>query len=523
MTVSLSDLTRIRKNAVDLRVSPEFNSYSRVVIHVGQDDVGEEVYFSAGDDTGRTLEIENPWGTQAMAEDILADLRRRNFQYQPYTATTALVDPSAELGDGVELNDLTSGIYKQSVTFGSLMASDISAPQDEEVDHEFPFQTETQRLYKRETTRTRSLISINKDSIQAEVSRASEAEGVLSNTITLTAEALNAEISRATSEEGNLRTRIEANAEGISAEVRRASEAEGTLSSRISANATEISAKVSQIGGNNASGSFSWSLTADGHYWYANGSSTPVMSITRSGLSVRGAITALSGYIGNGSAGFAITNSAIYNGMKTIDATTNGIYLGTNGIALGGGKFKVTNAGALTAGNATLTGGYIGNGTKGFKITASAIMNGMTGYSDTTNDGVYIGTNGIALGGGKFKVSKNGALYATSGKFEGSVYASNIKFGDKEGGYFDGAGISGGSVQTKQLGNNSVTKAKLAKSIKEWLEDEDIDVQATKDFVKSVTDGTGELNLGSLKFDRHYVEWRSTTDASGRTIYYLGR
>lgn len=66
-----------------------------------------------------------------------------------------------------------------------------------------------------------------------------------------------------------------------------------------------------------------------------------------------GVMHAESGNIG----GFTITDSRLSNGKSTLTDANDGVYVGTDGIALGkSSKFKVTNAGALTATNATLTG-----------------------------------------------------------------------------------------------------------------------------------------------------------------------
>lgn len=181
-----------------------------------------------------------------------------------------------------------------------------------------------------------------------------------------------------------------------------------------------ISAKVSKTGGNNST--FGWVLNDSAHIWFSGSQS--VMSISyANGLVVKGNITATSGYIGNSSQGFEITSTAMRNGMTSLsDTSHNGIYLGTDGIALGQGKFKVTSAGVLTARS-----GYIGNGTNGFTIGDSNIRNGMNSLTDTTNNGVYIGTNGIALGAGKFKVTSAGAITATSGTIGGfTITASSL-------------------------------------------------------------------------------------------------
>ena len=184
--------------------------------------------------------------------------------------------------------------------------------------------------------------------------------------------------------------------------------------------------------------SFGWLLNENSHTWYSD--AQEVMKVNSSGLFVKGNITATSGYIGTASSGFEITASAIRNGMTSLtDTTHNGVYIGTNGIALGAGKFKVTSAGVITA-----TSGTIG----GFTITNSSIYNGMTSLSDTDHDGVYIGTDGIALGHGHFKVYDTGELEAWNGWFAGNVVASRIlsAVDDPVYGYFDGHGLETYSV-----------------------------------------------------------------------------
>ena len=54
----MADIVSVMRRADNLNTSPQFDSYSRVKIFLNDDD-----YVTAGDDTGRTMEIENPWGT----------------------------------------------------------------------------------------------------------------------------------------------------------------------------------------------------------------------------------------------------------------------------------------------------------------------------------------------------------------------------------------------------------------------------------------------------------------------------
>lgn len=163
-----------------------------------------------------------------------------------------------------------------------------------------------------------------------------------------------------------------------------------------------------------------------------------------------GSLKASAGTIGSGSGKINIggsgSNSSIYSGNhSTLGSTANGFYLGTDGLSLGS-NFSVNNQGALTAKS-----GYIGNGTSGFTISNSAIYNKKGGYSNNTA-GVYLGTDGIGLGAGNFYVTSAGALHATSGDIGGWRLTSNairsandVTYMGGKGMYFGSSGLSMGA------------------------------------------------------------------------------
>ena len=255
---------------------------------------------------------------------------------------------------------------------------------------------------------------------------------------------------------------------------------------------------------------FGWVMNESSHTWYANGEE--VMKAQQSGLTVTGEIRATSGYIGNSSTGFAITASAIRNGMTSLsDTSHDGVYLGTDGIALGRGKFKVTKAGALTA-----TSGKIG----GFNIGNSSIYNGMTSFSDTTHDGLYIGSDGIALGKGNFKVSSAGELEAVDGYFLGLVQARSImsKVEDPTFGTFNGQGIEEYSIyggENGQLGyaeHGGIIGANLEYSTVE-----------TAQVSSGINTSLGYANFANGVFNATntagYVKTAAIIDSAGRTFY----
>lgn len=256
-----------------------------------------------------------------MAENLLKSLA--GFQYQPYEAQGAILDPAAELGDAITVNGVYSGIYKRDTDFDALTVSDISAPQEEVLDYEVPHLTLTNRELTRQALSTKSEFKIQ---------------------------------------------------------------------------ANQISAKVSKEGG--AASSFGWSLKDDS--WVVYSGSKAVLTATKNGLAVQGEIRATSGYIGGNSNGFTIGSKSIYNGVLSM--------------------------------------------------------------SDTDHRGIYLGTDGIVLGKGAFKVDSNGNLTAKSGTFTGTVHAGKIDYGG-DAGYLDGSGLASHSVYGSQIGYSTISTAYTSEGI----------------------------------------------------------
>nr|DAK03102.1 MAG TPA: hypothetical protein [Caudoviricetes sp.] len=297
--VSLSESVFIGRSASGYTTTPELPKYTKV--HINVDD---ESFYEAGNGDN-VLELECPWGSQQMANDILESIGE--FVYRPYDTDWAKLDPSAELGDGVTINGLFSGIYVNETNFSTLMAARISAPQENAVDHEYPYKSPTDRKTTRQFAETRASLRVNAASIQAEVTARTKGES-------------------------EMRAALELHAQ-------------------------EIAARVTQTGGNSAS--FGWSLTAEGFVLESSGQE--VFKATKDGVDITGKVTATAGFIGGKNKGFTITENAIYNALSSLYGTVNGVYIGTDGIALGGGKFRVNSNGQLYATDGTFTGNVYAN------------------------------------------------------------------------------------------------------------------------------------------------------------------
>lgn len=346
----------------------EMSGYSRVTVVVS-----DEVSYTAGDDTGRTLTLENPWGTEAMAWNILAMVR--NAPYKPYDASGAVVDASMELGDTVSIRGNTSRVYALRTNFGGLLTAAISAPGVEELDEETPYKSSTDRKIARQGKQLRSDFQVRVDEIHAAVFGTEQTEGL-----------------------------------------------QQLLEGKITVNATAIAGKVSKTGGQ--ASSFGWVHDDNKIVYSANNSE--VFRIDKNGAKVTGEIRATSGTIG----GWEITQNTIRSGAGKAGSSASSkaaVFGKPSGnstvLAIGADNhddyttapFRVTAQGDLYARNGTFAG----------TVHASKIA-----YGD--DNGGYFSGSGIAansVSGGKIAGSTiTGWNVASStlgtGKFVSEVTAS---------------------------------------------------------------------------------------------------
>lgn len=153
----MSDLY-VGERAASISVPPKFDAISKIVLLVD-----DENYYEAGNDTGRTLEITCPYGTQAMANNLLSSLG--GYQYQPVTATDALADPAVELGDSMTVGGAYSIVAQRDIDFGLLLPMALAAPGQEEIESEYPYVSQQQSDINRQIAQTRSEISKTSEEI----------------------------------------------------------------------------------------------------------------------------------------------------------------------------------------------------------------------------------------------------------------------------------------------------------------------------------------------------------------------
>lgn len=158
----MSDKVFLGTRMAQLDTSPSLAPVSKVILAVDSENA-----YIAGDDTGRTIEVTCPYGTQEMANNILAALS--SYTYTPAMAQDAILDPAAEIGDGLTMGGVYTVLAQSTLTFDGLMTSDAGAPGQAEQESEYKYQSPVIADINWQLAETRSLISKTSEEILLQV------------------------------------------------------------------------------------------------------------------------------------------------------------------------------------------------------------------------------------------------------------------------------------------------------------------------------------------------------------------
>ncbi len=190
----------------------QYKPVSRVTLFLDSENV-----LTAGDDTGMELSAQCPFATREMVDALLENLR--GYRYQAFRAESAGVDPAAELGDGVTVQDLYGTI--SAIREDGSGYPELSAPGEGELDEEYPGGGPMRREFDRKLAETRSLIEKTAEEILLKVYN--EYEGRFSeidiqlDSITLTVSDVQKGQSQLEITVGGIDTRVENVEGGVSA------------------------------------------------------------------------------------------------------------------------------------------------------------------------------------------------------------------------------------------------------------------------------------------------------------------
>lgn len=141
----------------------------------------DENELLAGDDSGYMIEVSCPYGTQAIADDILTKLKDKT--YKGYHGENAILSPAAELGDGISVNGIYSMLAHRNVVFGPGHMAEISAPGDSDLENEYKWTDPKYRAFKRKLAQTQSMISKTSEEIRLEITAVDERVSTISQTV----------------------------------------------------------------------------------------------------------------------------------------------------------------------------------------------------------------------------------------------------------------------------------------------------------------------------------------------------
>lgn len=275
-------------------------------------------------------------------------------------------------------------------------------------------------------------------------------------------------------------------------------------------------------------------LYADG-----NGNLTLKGTVYANAGEFKGKITALSGYIGQESAGWTIGNTFIYNGKGSFTSGTEGVFIGTNGISLGTSSkyIRASKNGLLEANNVKVSGeitaltGTIG----GCSIANGLLQVGNANVTSINASKITAGTmsadriSGGAIDANDVTIKNLNASNITSGTINGNVIsvrnlsASNIT----------GGTLNCSNITVKNLRADSITVGKINASQINGLPASQIDsgefstaripgLQASKivggvlaqDRIPSIS--CGKINAGSI--NGQYCSWQNVGVITRRTM-----
>lgn len=170
-------------NAASFERKGESQAISKITLVVD-----EENFYSAGDDTGYELTADCPWATQAMADALLTAMRGKTIT--AYAAGSALLDISAELGDGITVNGVYSEIGKMDITCDLMDTADVSSDVAGDVEQEYATVGSLTQTVNRVRKSVTELI-VEAGQITAHIT---DVQNELESQITLTAESLTSQI-----------------------------------------------------------------------------------------------------------------------------------------------------------------------------------------------------------------------------------------------------------------------------------------------------------------------------------------
>lgn len=314
-------------------------------VMLATDESGGTVYTAGVE--GYSISVICPWATQQMANDLLA--KAQGFRYQGFEASMAALPGSAERGDGVNISGVYGMLADRTIYFNPSMNSDISAPWEEEVNHEFQYRSPIKQDINRQVGQVQANLEVAVDSITQTI------QGINGEIAQITVN-INGITQRVQDAEGNIST-LEQKVDSITLSV-----SNGSASSIISLTVGGVVVSSQQI---TFRGVVTFNALSSSGSTVINGDNITTGTISADRLDLTGAITfgdlssAVANDINNAYTIASDAQTAVgrwtYSGSTYIDGTK--IMTGTvSASTLEGGSVNLLNSNGSAVGVMSMTG-----------------------------------------------------------------------------------------------------------------------------------------------------------------------
>ena len=133
----------VDRECADFNKSDALQPISKVILSTDDD-----TYSEAGTDTGYAIKGKCNFATSD-GTAALALSKLNGYIYKPFEATRVFLDPAAEPGDMVGIEGEVYQIMEMVWDINTWPSVDIRAQFEEEIDHEFTFETDAAKYYKK--------------------------------------------------------------------------------------------------------------------------------------------------------------------------------------------------------------------------------------------------------------------------------------------------------------------------------------------------------------------------------------
>ena len=402
-----TNILTLGKNVMTFETGREQSNWTHVIVNIDDENYVEA---AATIDSGRTIEVTCPWGTTTMAENILTALK--DYVYRPFAASGALLDPAAEIGDQLSVNGTESVLAMCETTYDALCAADISAPSEDEIDHEYPYISTANRQIKRRLKTIETTLYVGAESIVATVQ---DIDGRITK-VSQTADKIDWLVKSGTSESDF--TMTDRAIEQVASQI--------TLTGYVTFNDLEKTGKTTINGDNITTGT----ISAD----RIDVSQLKVSRIYSGSTSGKIAIDCTSGstlYIGG-----STSESANYGEIRLYsEKVTIGSWAWTNQLSIDTDNSRIASnnqTGTWEIGSSTYPFGkiYLGNSTTGGSLTIESgklVLNG-TALTLGDTDTLKSGTNSISLSSTTLTPAANDTYaLGSSSRFWSDAYIGSLK------------------------------------------------------------------------------------------------